>query len=122
MIYTPPQLSDHIAVSALLPLPTAGPPCGLCTSRTTRSAQPHLAQATIMQSFTLGGASLRKRAASTEIDREVEAPPPTSGPLCHQCHFRVCKCTLKGSKKRKKQQGKASAPTLLSFVARKSGH
>jgi hypothetical protein len=132
MVYTPPQMSDHIGVSAVLPAPTKGPSCDMCTAKTTRSAQPHLAQATIMQSFTLGAAARRKR-SSSELQRLQQSSPtpsssaataavsssvavapasaPLPAPLCHQCHFRVCRCaSAKGAnKKRKKQKGELAS-------------
>jgi hypothetical protein len=144
MVYTPPQMSDHIGVSAVLPLHVEAPTtdwtsCDLCTAKTTRRAQPHLAQATIMQSF----AAQRKRPPTptetdtmrsekdARVDDPVVAPARTvaadhvdtsavvtsvtsASALCDHCHFRVCKCSSKAAAKKKKKQpqGKVLVRTL----------
>lgn len=111
MLYTPPQMSDHIGVTALIPRATPSPPLALCTAKSTRKAQPHLAQATILQSF-----APRKRLTSLtgEAPNEAKTDAPTAAsrqPLCSQCHRRDCKC-----KKRKVKTKPLNS--ILTFIRR----
>ncbi|GMI19289.1 hypothetical protein TeGR_g5827, partial [Tetraparma gracilis] len=80
IIYTPPQYSDHLAVTAIFQFPPAFFPSGADAKlKGSAATQPHLAQKTLFDAFG-GGGGAKKKSSVFASSTNTNAAKPKAAP------------------------------------------